>query len=54
MRIVSIGSSQRDVFFGLLVQDALFDEKHLSDIGSFDDVLHVQRLARLDDTGQVQ
>jgi hypothetical protein len=35
-------------------QDALFDEKHLSDIGSFDDVLHVQRLARLDDTGQVQ
>jgi hypothetical protein len=28
-------------------------EQHLADIGSFDDVLHVQRLARLDDTGQV-
>jgi hypothetical protein len=38
----------------LLVLDALFDEKNLADIGSFDDVLHVKRLARLDDTGQVQ
>jgi hypothetical protein len=53
MWIVSIGGSQLDVFDCLLVLDALFDEQHLADIGSFDDVLHVQRLARLDDTGQV-
>jgi hypothetical protein len=39
MWIVSIGGSQLDVFDCLLVLDALFDEKNLADIGSFDDVL---------------
>jgi hypothetical protein len=46
--IVSIGGSQLDVFDFLLFLDALFDEQHLADIGSF-----VDGLARLDDTGQV-